>query len=250
MTLIIALRCTDGVIMASDSQSTEEAGNIGYPVPKIFELIPRAVWGGSGSGQIIRELRQQFDSVRDQLEASPAIAQSLVSVVKPVLQAHYNNFIPNVPGLAPGSPATGVLAAGYSKDSGAWIVEVDPRCQYTHYDELGFHAIGSAAGFAQLANALMAHFEPKNRPLSHGMLVAYRVMDAAIETSGFGVGPPIQMWVVDAKGARELAKEELDEVQSNVGGWKELETNALDELLTPSAEAQQDELPPEVEGDS
>lgn len=151
MTLIIALRCTDGVIMASDSQSTEEAGNIGYPVPKIFELIPRAVWGGSGSGQIIRELRQQFDSVRDQLEASPAIAQSLVSVVKPVLQAHYNNFIPNVPGLAPGSPATGVLAAGYSKDSGAWIVEVDPRCQYTHYDELGFHAIGSAAGFAQLA---------------------------------------------------------------------------------------------------
>lgn len=58
------------------------------------------------------------------------------------------------------------------------------------------------------------------------------------------------MWVVDAKGARELAKEELDEVQSNVGGWKELETNALDELLTPSAEAQQDELPPEVEGDS
>jgi proteasome beta subunit len=56
MTIVIALRCLDGLVMAADSQSTESAGNVRRTVDKIFPLSTRSVWGGSGSGQVIREM--------------------------------------------------------------------------------------------------------------------------------------------------------------------------------------------------
>jgi hypothetical protein len=96
----------------------------------------------------------------------------------------------------------------------------------SNYAERGFHAVGSAAGFALLGSALLAHFRPAERPLSQGRLIAYR--GAAIQTSMFGVGGGIQMWYVDADGVHEVGEDEMAEVKSNVGGWQDEEGKLLD----------------------
>jgi 20S proteasome alpha/beta subunit len=245
MTLVIALACTDGVVLASDSQSTERTGNIRYPIQKTWQLSPHAVWGASGQGQVIQEIRTTLESVGDALDRTPDRAMTLVSLIKPVLEKHYANCIANVPGVPGGSPATDVLAAGCEEDGHRWILEVDHRCQYTYYEERGFHAIGSAAGFAQLANSLMAHYDARSKPLRYGTLVAYRAMKAAVDTSAFHVGSPIQLWTVNADGVRQFAKVEVDQAEADVGGWEEFEADALDHFLNPREEPVAP-LPPEV----
>lgn len=226
--------------MTGDVKYTDET--------KVFPLTNRAVWGGSGSAQIIREIRRDLAGLVPELEASPNTAQSLVGRMRPILERHYASFLPNVPNVRPASPATSSLACGYTADGEPWIIEVDHYCAYAHYEERGFHAIGSGAGFAQMANALMAHFQTKDRPLSHGVLVAYRAIDAIIETKGAGIGGAIQMWVVSPTGVKELPPDELNEIRGQVAGWKEEERKALDQYLSPVAATEPTPMPAEVGG--
>jgi 20S proteasome alpha/beta subunit len=245
MTIVIAACYRDGVMMASDSQSTEETGGIRYDVPKVFQLTDRAMWGGSGSGQIIREVRQVLEANRAALEATDTPGQVLVGLVRPVLALHYQNFM-QVPALVPASPATSILAAGWTTNNEPWIVEVDPRCQYTHYEDgRGFHAIGSGAGFGQLAHSLLAHFEVAEHGLEYGRMVVFRAIAAAIETSASGVGGPVQLWIADRDGVRKIENGERDELAASVGGWQEAERNTLEELLSVQ-EQEPSEMPSET----
>jgi 20S proteasome alpha/beta subunit len=228
MTIVIALSCNDGVIMASDSQATEPYAGIRFDTQKIFQLSDRAVWGGTGDSQTISDINQALQTVRPQIEGGADLTQLLPVVIRPVLVRRYTNYIPQVPGLQPQTAATGTLACGYDSTRGGWIVEVDPNCGSTNYGPRGFHAVGSGAGFALLGNVLLAHFRPAERPLSQGRLIAYRVIDAAIQASAAGVGGPIQMWYVNADGAQQVDEDEINKIQSLVGGWQEEEGKVLD----------------------
>lgn len=252
MTLVIALCGTDGVIMASDSQTTEDTGGVRWDIEKLFQMSDHGVMGGSGLHAALADIREAVASQREALnkmESSKDVAQSLVSIIRPILLKHYERFIPDVPG-DPGRavPVTDVLAAGFTKERGPWILEIDRRCLCTNYEEQrGFHAVGSAAGFAQLAIALMAHFAPKERPIEHGRLIAYRTMRVAVDTAAQGVGGEIQMWEVTEEAARRLSADEVAEIETAVGGWEEAERNALDELMaTGEQEEESPGMPPEV----
>jgi 20S proteasome alpha/beta subunit len=248
MTIVIALRCSDGVVMASDSQATEPNAGIRFDTQKIFQLGSRAVWGGTGESQTINEIDRVLQAVRGVVEGGADLIELLPRVIRPVLQRRYGDFI-QVPGLPMASPATGTLACGYGSAEGGWIVEVDPRCISCDYGDRGFHAVGSAAGFALLGNALLGHFRPAERPLSQGRLIAYRVINAAIETSASGVGGPIQMWYVDADGVHQVGENNLAEIKNLVGGWQVEEGKVLDRIFgsEPSpAEPEPAPLPPET----
>jgi proteasome beta subunit len=121
-------------------------------------------------------------------------------------------------------------------DGSPWIHEIDHQCNITDYEERGFHAIGSGAPFAQLANALVAHFEVRQRPVEHGKLVAHRVMDIAISTSAYGIGAPIQMWQITGDQVSRMSDEELDAIRDSVGAWQEVEKAALDKHMSGSLE--------------
>jgi 20S proteasome alpha/beta subunit len=227
MTIVIALRCNDGVVMTSDSQATEPNAGIRFSVPKVFQLSSRAVWGGTGDSQTISDIDQALQPFRPQIEGGADLTQLLPMVIRPVLQRRYANFI-QAPNTQLTTPATGTLACGYDPTNGGWIVEVDHNCVSSNYGPRGFHAVGSAAGFALLGNALLAHFRPAERPLSQGRLIAYRVIDAAIQTAMAGVGGNIQMWYVDANGVHQADENEIAEIQGLVGGWQDEEGKLLD----------------------
>jgi proteasome beta subunit len=246
MTIVIALSCSDGVVMASDSQATEMAAGVRWNVQKIFELSSRAVWGGTGDTQTISDINQALQMVRPQIEGGADLTQLLPIAINPVLRRRYAAFI-QAPNIQATTPATGTLACGYDSARGGWIVEVDHNCVSSNYGDRGFHAVGSAAGFALLGNALLGHFRPAERPLSQGRLIAYRVIDAAIQTSMAGVGGDIQMWYVDASGVHQVGKDEMDQIRDLVGAWQDDEGRLFDRTFGSEPPASKPATPPPPE---
>jgi proteasome beta subunit len=231
MTLVIALSCSDGVVMASDSQTTETYADVRHSIQKLFKLTGHAIWGGAGDQQTVLDIDEALGEARDTIAGAVNRSQALVDTIKPVLERRYNNVV-KAPGRRRAIPWTDSLACGYDPENGnRWIVEVDRDCNATSHTRRGFHAIGAAAGLAMLGNALLAHFHPAEKPLYYGKLLAYRVVDAAIQTSGYGVAEPIQMSTVDASGIHQVDDDELKELKSAVGGWKEDERSLLDRLV-------------------
>ena len=161
----------------------------------------------------------------------------------PVLRRHYANFIPEVPGKPAGgaTPATYVLAAGYSGDE-PFIVDVDPHGLIGRYEVVGFHAVGSGAAMAQQAGALLAQYRMTERSVDHGVLAAMRTLDALDRTSP-SIGGPMNICRMTPDGAHHLDEKEIDEARERVRRWVDLEQRALDELLRSSRQTGRREHP-------
>ncbi|KUI45437.1 proteasome protein [Mycobacterium sp. GA-1199] len=230
MTVVLAIRCADGVAMASDSQITDPERGLSYPAQKLHPLGKHAAWGGSGSRAVLYDLEQIFTNEPDAIVEAPDIGHALQGRVLPVLEHHYKNFIEDVPAGKPGAtPATYVLAAGYANGE-PFIVDIDPHGLIGHYEEIGFHAVGSGSPMAQQAHALLAHFEMGERSVDYGVVAALRVLDA-LDASSPSVGGPMDICRITPDGAQHLDEEAVAEVRRTVRRWTELEQGALDDLF-------------------
>lgn len=230
MTVVLALLCADGVVMASDSQITDPVRGLSYPAQKLHSLGERAAWGGSGSRAVLYDLEQIFGNEPDSIVEARDIGHALQGRVLPVLEHHYKNFITEVPQGKPGAtPATYVLAAGYA-DGNPFIIDIDPHGLIGHYEEIGFHAVGSGSPMAQQANALLAHFDMAERNVDYGVVAALRVLDA-LDASSPSVGGPMDICRITPEAAKHLDEDEVAEVRRSVQRWTELEQRALDDLF-------------------
>jgi 20S proteasome alpha/beta subunit len=233
MTVVLALRCADGLVLGADSQITDADRGLSYPARKLHPLGDRAAWGGSGARAVLSELEGMFDKNPGPVVEAADVGQALQERVLPVLRRHYANFIPEVPGQAKGgaTPATYVLAAGYTPDDEPFIVDVDPHGLIGRYEETGFHAVGSGAAMAQQAAALLAQYRMTDRDVDHGVLAVVRVLDALDRTSP-SVGGPMNVCRITREGARDLDEKELEQTRERVRRWIELEQRALDDLFS------------------
>ncbi|GJF11763.1 hypothetical protein NGTWS1803_20570 [Mycolicibacterium cyprinidarum] len=230
MTVVLALRCVDGLVLASDSQITEPGRGLTYPAQKLHSLGKHGAWGGSGSRAALYDIRQMFDAEPEAILEAPDVGRAVQSRVLPILKHHYSTFIEDVPGeTAGGTPATYVLVAGYTGDR-PFIVEVDPHGLIGRHEETGFHAIGSGAPMAQQAGALLAHFQMSERDVAYGVVAALRVLDALDRTSP-SVGPPMDICRITPEEARHLNEDEITDVYKMVSRWSDLEQRALDGLF-------------------
>ncbi len=230
MTVVLALRCANGVVLASDSQITDPGRGLTYPAQKLHPLGTHGAWGGSGSRSVLHDVEQVFSAEPEAILQSENIGHALQARVVPILKHHYENFIAEVPGQETGgTPATYVLAAGYVGDE-PFIVDVDPNGLIGHHVETGFQAIGSGAAMAQQAHALLAHFGMSKRDVDYGVVAALRVLDA-LDASSPSVGGPMDICRITPGGATHLEPDEVDEVRRRVGRWVELEHRALDGLF-------------------
>ena len=235
MTVVLAMRCADGLVLAADSQITDSDRGLSYPARKLHTLGDHAAWGGSGARAVLTELEGMFDAHPDTVVESADVGQALADAVLPVLRRHYANFIPEVPGKPKGgaTPATYVLAVGYT-GSGAkaqpFIVDVDPHGLIGRYEEVGFHAVGSGAAMAQQAGALLAQYRMTERSVDHGVLAAMRTLDALDRTSP-SIGGPMNLCRMTPDGAHHLDEKEIEQARERVRRWVDLEQRALDELF-------------------
>jgi len=232
MTVVLSVRCADGLVIASDSQITESARGMSYPAQKLHDMGDHAAWGGSGARSVLGDLERIFRDSASAIVESDDVGRALQERALPVMKHHYDNFIEHVPGEeTAGTPSAYVLAAGYSGDV-PWIIEVNPNGLVTHYEDIGFHAIGGGAPMAQQAGALLAHFDMSERDVRFGVVGALRVLDALGHTSPM-VGPPFDICRITAEdGAHHLDEGEIAEVGDRLTRWNDLEGKALNKLFS------------------
>jgi 20S proteasome alpha/beta subunit len=231
VTVVLALRCADGLVVASDSQITDPVRGVSYPAQKLHPLGENGAWGGSGSRAVLFDLKQIFDAEADAIIEAPDVGHALQQRVVPVLQQHYRNFISDVPGGKPGAtPSTYVLAAGYSNGR-PFIVDIDPHGLIGHHEETGFQAVGSGSPMAQQAYALLAHFQMTKRLVDYGVVAALRVLDA-LDMSSPSVGGPMDICRITPDGARHFDDDEIADVRDRVAKWIDLEQKVIDELFS------------------
>jgi len=108
MTVVLALRCADGVVLGSDSQITDGARGLSYPAQKLHPFGDTAAWGGSGSRAVLYDLERLFDGNAAAVLGSENIGHAVQERVVPVLRRHYDQFVEQVPGEKPSgaTPAT------------------------------------------------------------------------------------------------------------------------------------------------
>jgi proteasome beta subunit len=231
MTVVLALRCADGVVLGSDSQITDSARGLSYPAQKLHPFGDTAAWGGSGSRAVLFDLEQLFNSCAPAVLGSENIGHAVQERVVPVLRRHYDQFVEQVPGEqhSGATPATYVLTAGYA-DGVPFIVDIDPHGLIGRYEEVGFHAVGSGAAMAQQAGALLAHFRMTERDVDYGVVAMVRILDTLRVTSP-SIGGPIDLYRITAEQADALSDKEVARVRKQVQRWSDLESKALDELF-------------------
>ncbi|MFN3007817.1 proteasome protein [Mycolicibacterium wolinskyi] len=231
MTVVLALRCADGVVMGSDSQITDPGRGLSYPAQKLHPLGKRAAWGGSGSRAVLYDLERIFSAEPEAILEADDVGRALQQRTVPVLKHHYENFIEDVPAAKSegATPSTYVLAAGFTADR-PFIVDIDPHGLIGHHEETGFQAVGSGAPMAQQAYALLANFRMIERGVDYGLVAALRVLDA-LDASSPSVGGPMDLCRITADEARHLDPEAIDDVRDLVGRWFKLEEHALDTLF-------------------
>ena len=150
MTVVLALRCADGLVVGADSQITDSDRGLSYPARKLHPLGETAAWGGSGSRAVLTELEGLFDANPAAVRGGAATSrQALQERVLPVLRHHYATFVPEVPGQAGRRRDAGdVRARGGLHRRRPFLVDVDPHGLIGRYEEVGFHAVGSGAAMA------------------------------------------------------------------------------------------------------
>lgn len=233
MTVVLALRCKDGVVLGSDSQITEGDRGMSYPAHKLHPLGDFAAWGGSGARSVLYDLEGIFAADAEEIVNARDVGHALQERIVPVLRRHYDLFIPDIPGESlEGTPSAYVLAAGYAQGE-PFIVKVDPSGIVGRYEEVGFHAIGSGAPMAQQASALLGHFQMEDRPVEYGVVAAARVLDA-LRVSQPTVGGPLNLIRMTPDGAHHLDDDEEAEALEDVRRWEDADRRALDAVFNGS----------------
>jgi proteasome beta subunit len=230
MTVVLAIKCANGIAMASDSQITDPGRGLSYPAQKLHPMGGHAAWGGSGSRAVLYDVEQILHAEADAVVEARNLGHALQARVVPVLKHHYENFITDVPGQeTAGTPATYILAAGYA-GAEPFIVDLDPNGLIGHHEETGFQAVGSGAPMAQQAHALLAHFRMTDRDVDYGMVAALRVLDA-LDASSPSVGGPMDLCRITPEGAEHMSEDQVNVIRAQVDRWIELEQAALEGLF-------------------
>ncbi len=231
MTVVIALRCADGIVMGSDSQITDPGLGLTYQDQKLHPLGERAAWGGSGSRAALYDIEQTFAAEAAAIVDADDVGRALQARVVPLLKHHYDHFIETVPAKDTGgaTPATYVLAAGYSGDR-PFIADIDPHGAVGRHEDTGFQAIGSGAPMAQLAHTMLANFRMSERGTDHGVLAVLRVLDS-LAVSAPSVGGPMDVCRITPERACHLTPEDIEQARRDIERWKEREQRVLDDLF-------------------
>lgn len=226
MTLIVGVRCTNGIVLAGDGAVT--LGAFGQHTAqqrtarKLTLLQGKIIVGLSGPVGLAQRFQACLDegcragryAGRAEL-AVGIMRQELWQIVGPEWVAAHT--VANVMGshIAMEAVLSSALVAAPLNDH-AELVEFDQQCAPTlATDDLPFMAVGSARAIADPFLAFMRHvLWPLGCPtIQDGTFSAVWTLVHAIDTNAGGVAEPIQVAVLERQGndwqARELVDAEL-----------------------------------------
>ena len=232
MTLVLALRCRDGVVLASDGQATTDAA--GQPtrqaVQKLFAVGDRIAWGAAGSVGLQQALEETLGERGEELLAARDPRPLIVDAVVPIQQRALRDYVPH-PGTQ--APDLACIFCWCGADGAPRIFSV-PRTGSDHQLHDRHAAVGTGDIFADFAMASIAHLDTASLDLERAKMVALKAISDAIDVAAVYLGPPIQMVAVTGEGARAVARAEIDgELADSVHAWKLSQRDMLGPLAAP-----------------
>lgn len=250
MTLVLAVHCKDGLVLASDSQATFATSGqpVKHTMEKLFCPWSNVAWSSSGTVGIIQHIEARLhkdfahSNSFSNKTAAAARGEFVKSVAEEIRQLHQHQIIDlrTYP-----RPDTAFLFVGYFKD-GPMILEILPNLVDQDHISTGYAAIGSGDIFPYFALAGLAHFDVAKRGLDEAKWIAHRIVQDAINAAAQFLGPPVQMAEVvkptqqnQPGAARKLSRDEVNIIEDKVKEWKTLESDTLTAFLgTTQAAAQ------------
>ncbi len=241
MTLILAVACQNGIVMAADSATTFAEG-IKQPTVKIRPLGNVMLWGASGHEGMIQDIEVALTQGRNPesyIKSAQHCRKQLCQVLKPVYQAWRDYQVPiPLPSYNQWQGAH-LLFIGFL-DGKPCIIEVEPNLAIGQMEDYGHHAIGSAA---QIAQARMYPHRQRCPTLAWGKVIAYRTMKEAIDVAASGVAEPIHLWSIEPPEATggfprisEVTEREKRRVEYGIEEWIAREEDALTLPAIPTSE--------------
>lgn len=235
MTLVMGIRCTNGVVVAADSASTDLDGGTKQATTKIHQVgqLPMLV-GTSGDIGLIQKVREALVDAASSLGNKgtlKSLRQELRRFHAAEMKESNNYYVPQ-PGLPYNAPAAVLLIIGVLKGE-PYVIEIDQTATDTNYDMSmgGFYAIGSGKTIAQAL--FRPHlFNTETRTLEVGKVLAHRVLSDAIDLASMFLAHPISMYTVSLDGSiRSVDTDELKALESTCSVWRELESDSLKSAL-------------------
>jgi 20S proteasome alpha/beta subunit len=241
LTLVLAIGCTDGVVMAADSASSDTETGTKQPTDKIRRVGDHLIlYGGSGDVGLLQKIDNNLATLHqwsDLKGMCREIKNLIVPEQREAVQSHVN--YPQMPFNLP--PTAILLFAGVHNDQ-PWILEIERNGGDTIYGEkLGnFAAIGSGKPWAQ---ALFRPHLYRERDLELGKIFAYRILDDAINLAAGGLAKPIRIYTISLDHiVREVEGGELVKIAETCETWRELEREAVGALV--AGEMPEESAPP------
>ncbi|MCK4576194.1 hypothetical protein KAU34_07285 [candidate division WOR-3 bacterium] len=204
MTLIIALKCKDGVILGSDTEQTRMIlGGIGVKDKKkrkVKVIGSCAIMGCAGDVDFIQKVEKQCDMINERLSSTSSI-DDLTGTIKGIVFSIRKADIERDSGLYPFRIGTtlsemGIILIGHRNgeptitviDSNAKDIEIDDKV-----------AIGIGEPFAEVI--LKQHYT-EDLDLDKALFLVYRAIALTESTGVQGVGSPIQLWTITGHGSK------------------------------------------------
>jgi 20S proteasome alpha/beta subunit len=217
MTLITGLRCSDAVVLGSDSQITFER-RLKTRVPKLFCSRHRIIWGIAGPVPAAQSIEAHFNKLA--LDGDPDRESGRMGV-REVMSDAAKDLRGADGGLA-GGHFQG-LFAWYSKDESRYHLLQARSDGTVFFKEEGYGAVGSSGDFAQFAFfgfGSSGFLEYETLPSEAAKMLVHTITDDAINASAQGVDGPVQLAAVTAAGAGVLLAAELKPVQDTAAAFK------------------------------
>lgn len=240
MTLIIGLRCSDGIVMAADSMSTESAHN-GMPITKHITnkivIQHQLLWGASGSvgvKQIVKEaIEDNYTKIglTNSNQSAVKLRDELVKLIAPIATNQYKLVYDATLGDRSKLPLTNFVFVRYTNKNKFAIINIE--CNMAGEVVEAEH-ISTGSG-SKTGQALLGRLRNKKWDLQVGEVVAYRTMNDAIHVEPSGIGPPITMarYTIDAKQNPKIESiegDDLDRIRDAAEAWTKAEREALTNL--------------------
>ena len=231
MTLIIAFKCRNGIVVASDGQATalSSGGPVRQKIQKIFQLGSNVIFGASGSVGTMQKCRDLIKGYCEELskgltlKVREEIRQNLFKIMKTEADRHKAFH-----GDTKGAPLADILIVIYEPDGRYRIWHVAPDCSDELLDELGYACSGIGDTFAY---TLLKNYYSSDMEIEKGKLVAYRVIKDAIDVGAYGLGEPIDIWTMKVTNGNieitQLSDSEIMALSDAYMAWKEAEKAVL-----------------------
>ncbi len=224
MTLVLALRARDGVVIAADGQATTDDPLVptkSESEEKLYVLHGLVAYGCAGSVGLEQRVANALEE-----EISAEDCSLAIEVLRPKLHAAVNKVQRTAVGEFINLGRNGdlpahleVLFCGITNGE-PWIYEIDVAGREQLHPK--GEAIGHATHFPYYLMVSTMHYELHARGVAQVKLLAYRCVNDAILTDA-RLGQPISLLTVTAQGVDRLDDARLTAVRDSINGWKEQE---------------------------